>query len=201
MKKYLLCPLLFFCFIGHTLTSTAATLEEQADKIESSKNDARKKISDIFNKYKNSLQITTGQPNVIDSDGNKVMIRMEVSVKLTDPNLSLQMDDTVKEYFSYPKRYTSGNNNTYLEMSIVSGGNQVAWDELTRKELRAEISFLDDKQSIHLFGSFKNWFTVKITEKEVFELIFNVDKKNINLNPTPTIRIITKICKEKGCLS
>lgn len=200
MKKYLLYPLFFFCFIGHTLISAATTLEEQADKIESSKNDKRKKISDIFNKYKNLLEITTGQPNVIDSNGNIVNIRMEVFVKLTDQNLSLQMDQTMQKDFGNYTRYTSGNDNTYLDISIVSGGNQEAWDELTRKELRAEISFLEDKQSIPLFGSFQNGFTVQITEKKVFELTFSVDKKNINLNPTPTIKLIsTNVCKEKGC--
>lgn len=198
MNKYLLYSLLFFCLIGHPLTSTALTLEEQADNIESSKNNIHKKISDIFNKYKKSLQITTGEPIVSDSDGNKVTIRMDVFVKLTDPKLSLQMAYVMNEYFRNFHRYTSGKDDTYLEMSIVAGGNHEAWDKLTQKGLLAEISFLKNKQSIPLFGNFSNWFTVKITEKEVFEITFSVDKKNIRLNPTPTIRLVTKICDKNG---
>lgn len=191
-------PLLFFCLIGHPLTSTAITLEEQADNIESSKNNIHKKISDIFNKYKKSLQITTGQPNVIDSNGTIATIRMEVFVKLTDPNLPLQMVDAMNGYFRNFNRYGSENEDTYLEMSIVAGGNHEAWDELTKNGLLAEISFLENKQSIPLFGNFSNWFTVKITEKEVFEITFSVDKKNIKLDPTPAISIVTKNCVRKN---
>lgn len=193
MNKYLMYTLLFFCLIGHTLTSTATTLEEQANNIESSKNKIHKEISDIFNKYKKSLQITTGQPNVINSDGHTVMIRMEVFVKLTDTNLSLQMANAMNRYFSYPHRYT-----TYLEVSIVSGGDPEAWGELTQNGLLAEISFLENKQSIPLFGNFSNWFTVKITENEVFEMTFSVDKKNIKLDTTPTIRLVTVNCVKKN---
>jgi hypothetical protein len=198
VNKYLLYSLLFFCLISHPLTSTATTLEEQANNIESSKNKIHKEISDIFNKYKESLKITTGQPNVIDSNGNTVMIRMEVFVKLTDPNLSLQIADTLKRYFRFPRRYTSGNEDTYLEMSIVAGGDREAWDELTQNELLAEISFLENTQSIPLFGNFSNWFTVKITENEVFEMTFSVDKKNIKQDATPTIRLVTKNCPKKN---
>jgi len=195
VNKYLLYSLVFFGLIGHPLTSKATTLEEQANNIESSKNKIHKEISDIFNKYKKSLQITTSQPNVVDSNGHTVMISMDVVVKLTAPDLSLQLADAMNRYF---RIYTRGNEDSYLEVSIVSGGNREAWDELTQNGLLAEISFLESMQSIPLFGNFSNWFTVKITTNEVFKMTFIVDKKNIKLNPTPTIKLVTKSCDKNG---
>ena len=186
-------PNLFIEEFGHPLTSKATTLEEQANTIESSKNEARKEISDIFNKYKKSLKITTGQPEVIDSNGHTVMVSMEVFVKLTDPNLSLQMARAMNKYFTSVTRYTS-----YLEASIAAGGNKEAWDELVKNDLQAKISFLGDIQSISLFGNFDYWFSVKITEEEVFKITFSVDKKNLKLNPTPTIRLAIKNCVRKN---
>jgi hypothetical protein len=79
-----------------------------------------------------------------------------------------------------------------------AGGNNEAWDELTKNGLLAEISFLGDTRSIPLFGNFSNWFSVKITEEEVFKMTFSVDKKNIKLDPTPTIRLVTKSCGKNG---
>lgn len=193
MKNLLLYSLIYFCLIGHPLTSTATTLEEQANNIESSKNKIHKEISDIFNKYKKSLKITTGQPIVSDSNGNTVTVNMEVFVKLTDPNLSSQMANAMNEYFRSFTRYT-----TYLDVSIAAGGNNEAWDELTKNGLLAEISFSGDTRSIPLFGNFSNWFSVKITEEEVFKMTFRVDKKNIKLDPTPTIRLVTKSCAKNG---
>lgn len=193
MNKHLLYSLLFFCLIGHPLISTATTLEEQANNIESSKIEIRKEISDIFNKYQKSLKITTGQPKVIDSNGNTVTISMEVFVKLTDPNLSLQMANAMNKYFRSFTRYT-----TYLDVSIAAGGNNEAWDELTQNGLLAEIYFLKNKQSIPLFGNFSGWFSVKITEEEVFKMTFSIDKKNIKLDLTPTIRLVTKSCGKNG---
>lgn len=198
MNKYLLYSILLFCLIGHPLASIATTLEEQANSIESAKNKAHKEILDIFNKYKESIKITTGQPSVIDSNGHTVMIRIKVFVKLIDANLSLQMADAMNRYFSYPRRYASGNKDEYIEVSIVSGGDHEAWDELTQNGLRAEISFLENKQSMPLFGNFSNWFTVKITENEVFEMTFRVDKKNIKKDATPTIRLVSEKCVKKN---
>lgn len=176
----------------------ATTLEEQADKIEYSKNDVRKKISDIFGKYIKSLQISTSQPEVIDSDGNTVAIRIEVFVKLTDKNLSAQIDDMVREYFRYPKRYATENEVNYLELSIVSGGNRIAWDELTKNGLMVEISFLEGKQVIPVFGNFSNWFTVTIVENKAFEIALTVNKKSLKSNLTPTIKLITRSCAKNG---
>ena len=193
MNKYLLYSILFFCLIGHPLTSTATTLEEQANNIESSKNEIHKEISDIFNQYQKSLKITTGQPIVSNSNGNTVTVSMDVFVKITDPNLSLQMGSAMTRYFRSVTSYT-----TNLDVSIVAGGDSEAWDELTQNELLAEISFLENMQSIPLFGNFSNWFTVKITENEVFEITFRVDKKNIKLDATPTIRLVTKNCPNCG---
>lgn len=193
MNKYLLRSLLFFCLIGHSLTSTATTLEEQANNIESSKNEIHKEISDIFNQYKKSLKITTGQPIVSDSNGNTVKVSMEVFVKLTDPNLSLQMASAMKKYFRSVTRYT-----TYLHASIAAGGDEEAWDELTQNGLIAEISFLGNIQSISLFGNFDNWFSVDIIEDDVFKMTFNVDKKNIKLDSIPTIKLVTKNCLRKN---
>jgi len=181
--------MLSFCLIGHPLTSTATTLEEQANNIEASKHKIHKEIADIFEEYKTSLKITTGQPIVIDSNGNTVTVSMEVFVKLTNPNLSLQMASVMNKYFRSFTRYT-----TYLNVSIAAGGNHEAWEELTKNGLLAEISFLDNTRAIPLFGNFSNWFSVKITENDVFKITFIVDKKNIKLNPTPTINLITKNC-------
>ncbi len=193
VNKSLLYSLLFFYLIGHPLNSTATTLEEQADNIESSKNAIHKEISDIFNNYKKSLKITTGQPEVIDSNGNTVTISMEVFVKLTDPNLSLQMASAMNKYFRSVTRYT-----TYLNASIAAGGNKEAWTQLTQNGLLAKISFLGDIQSISLFGNFDYWFSVKITEEDVFKITFSIDKKDLKLNPTPTIRLVIKNCVKKN---
>jgi len=185
--------ILLIILSGYPLSSIAISLEEQVNNIESSKNNIHKEISNIFNKYKKSLQITTGQPNVIDSDGSTVTISMEVFVKLTNPSLSLKMAKVMNKYFRCFSRYTS-----YLEISIVACGNHDAWDELTKNGLLAEISFLNDTQLIPLFGNFSNWFSVKIIEEDVFNMTFSVDKKNINLDPTPTIRLVTKNCIRKN---
>ncbi|WP_432740707.1 hypothetical protein ABXJ76_11865 [Methylobacter sp. G7] len=193
MNKYLLYSLLFFCLIGHPLTSTATTLEEQANNIESSKNEIHKEISDILNQYQKSLKITTGQPIVSDSNGNTVTVSMEVFVKLTDPNLSLQMASAMTKYFTNVTRYT-----TYLHTSIAAGGDKEAWDELTKNGLLAEISFLGKMQSISLFGNFGYWFSVDIIEDDVFKMTFNVDKKNLKLDPIPTIKLVTKNCLRKN---
>ena len=193
MNKYLLYSILFFCLIGHPLTSTATTLEEQANNIESSKNEIHKEISDIFNQYQKSLKITTGQPIVSNSNGNTVTVSMDVFVKITDPNLSLQMGSAMTRYFRSVTSYT-----TNLDVSIVAGGDSEAWDELTKNGLLAEISFLGSMQSISLFGNFGNWFSVDIIKDDVFKMTFNVDKKNIKLDATPTIRLVTKNCPNCG---
>ncbi|MBA4320696.1 MAG: hypothetical protein C0412_20065 [Flavobacterium sp.] len=201
MKKILLHAWLFLYAISHGVN--AETLEEQANRIELankeielSKENDRKKIPNIFDNYKNSLQITTGQPKVIDSDGNKVKISMDVFVKLNDPDLSLQIGRTIKEFLYFPMLYKDEKGNTYYEISYASGGSSIAWDELIKRQLRAEITVLGDKSSIPLFGSFENGFTVKIVEKEVFEIVFSVEKKKLNLDLTPKIELVSSTCKE-----
>ncbi len=169
MKNYLW---ILFCLLGQPLDSAAATLEEQADAIEATRNNARKEIFDIFNKYKNSIKVTTGEPTVINSDGEKVVIGMKVFVKLMDVNISSQLSDVMNKYFSYPRKFATGDEGKYVEVSIVSGGDRDAWNELTKNGLKAEVLFLKEAQSIPLFGNFDNWFTVKITESEVLMLDF-----------------------------
>lgn len=210
MKKFLLHALLFLYAISHGVN--AETLEEQANRIElanelakKEEENNRKKIPNIFDSYKNSLQITTGQPKVIDSDGNKVKISMIISVKLNDPNLSLQIGRTMKEFFNFPMLYEDEKGNTYHEISIASGGSRIAWEELTERKLRAEITVLGDKSSIQLFGSDQYWFNVKIVEKEIFEVAFSIERKKLNSDLTPKIELVSSTCKKRadvggGCI-
>lgn len=185
--------------VKDSLPSTVLALEEQANAIEHSKNNARneiQKISDIFSEYKKSIQITTSQPRVSDSDGINVRLSMDVFVELKNPDLVSQIITLMNKYFIYHAK----NYDAYIETSIAAGGNREAWDEFAKNGLIAEISFLGDKRQVPIFGTFEYWFNLKVTKKEKFNVIFLVDKKrikNMDKISTPNIAIVTRVCQTR----
>jgi len=199
MKKYLL---LFLILVGNSVTSFAFSLEEQVNNIESSNKSASKEISNIFYEYKKIIKITTGEPKVIKSNGRKVTILMDVFIELVDPNNSLKkiLHTLGSNINQVERRADYSGKESHIEVSWIRGGNRGAWKQLTKHGLLAEITFLNSKKLVPLYGNFSysSLTTVHIKEKDTFEIEFIVDKSNLKMNPTPKIKLITKTCGKKG---
>jgi len=125
---------------------------------------------------------------------------MDVFVGMIDPNLITKINhELIQHPLHVERRKYIMNDYTHLQV-WPREWNSAAWEALTKNGLLAEITFLNSKKSIPLFGNFSSssLTTVHMIEEEEFKLTFIVDKKNLKINPTPIIRFVTKKCDKKG---